>query len=97
MIDDRVRDVVGDHRPGTDACAADERVDRIAALDHAINMLQAALHVETAIFAKQRRAEDIADGIETANAGRDAASEIGMARRVSKTTIEHQLASGAGG
>ncbi|HEU0286097.1 MAG TPA: HNH endonuclease signature motif containing protein [Nocardioidaceae bacterium] len=92
MIDERVRELVGELRPGTDACRPDERVDRIAALDRAINILHAALSVETTAFAEQRRAEDVADGIAAGSAGRGAATELGMARRVSKETIEHQLA-----
>ena len=92
VIDEQVRRLVGDLRPGTDACPPDERVDRIAALDRAINSLHAALSVETAMFAEQRRAEDLADGIAADSAGRGAAVELGMARRVSKAAIEHQLA-----
>jgi hypothetical protein len=45
VIDNRVRELVGELRPGTDACPPDERVDRIAALDRAINILHAALSV----------------------------------------------------
>src|SRR5262245_29019429 len=92
VIDEQVRELVGGLRPGSDTCTPGERVDRIAALDRAINMLHAALNVETAVFAEQRRLEDLADGIGRDNAGRRAAIELGMARRVSKATIDHQLA-----
>lgn len=92
MIDEQVRELIGDLRPGCDISTPGERVDHIAALDRAINMLHAALNVETAVFAEQRRLEDLADGISRGNAGRGAAIELGMARRVSKATIDHQLA-----
>jgi hypothetical protein len=78
--------------PGTDACTPAERIDRIAELDHAINMMQVALSVETAAFAAQRRAEDLADGIPSDSAGRGVAVEVGMARRVSKAAVDYQLA-----
>lgn len=92
MIDERVRELVGELRPGTDACTPDDRMDRIGALDRAVNILHAALSVETAVFAEQRRAEDLAEGIAADSAGRGAAIELGMARRVSKASIDYHLA-----
>jgi Domain of unknown function (DUF222) len=92
VIDEVVRELVAELRPGTDACTPAERIDRIAAMDCGVAMLQAALSVEVAAFADQRRREDIADGVASESAGRGAAIEIAMARRVSKATVDHHLA-----
>jgi Domain of unknown function (DUF222) len=92
VIDEAVRALVSELAPGTDACTPAERIDRIAALDHTVNLVQAALSVETATYVEQRRREDIADGVPADSAGRGAAVEIAMARRVSKAAVDHHLA-----
>jgi hypothetical protein len=92
VIDEAVREAVAGFRPGDDACTPAERIDRIVALDRGVAMLQAALSVEMATFARQRRRADIADGMPIDSAGRGATVEVAMARRVSKATVEHHLA-----
>jgi hypothetical protein len=92
VIEEAVRALVSELAPGTDACTPAERIDRIAALDHTVNLVQAALSVETATYVEQRRLEDIADGVPADSAGRGAAVEIAMARRVSKAAVDHHLA-----
>jgi hypothetical protein len=91
VIEEAVRALVSELAPGTDACTPAERIDRIAALDHTVNLVQAALSVETATYVEQRRLEDIADGVPADSAGRGAAVEIAMARRVSEAAVDHHL------
>jgi hypothetical protein len=92
VIDDGVRELVAGMGPGSAACTPGERVDRIRALDRAVNMVQAALAAETVAFAAQRRRRDVVRGAPADEAGRGAAVEVAMARRVSKATVDHQLA-----
>jgi Domain of unknown function (DUF222) len=92
VIDAEVRALLAGLEPGGGGCAPGERVDRIQALDRAVNMVQAALSAETAAFAQQRRRADVARGAPTDVGGRGAPVEVAMARRVSKATIDHQLA-----
>jgi hypothetical protein len=92
VIDEDVRELLSALAPGVGSCTPAERIDRIKALDRAANMIQAALTAETAAFAQQRRGKDRAAGAPDDAAGRGAAFEIAMARRVSKATVDHQLA-----
>ncbi len=92
VIDRQVRELLVELRPGTDACTPSERIDRITALERMVNMAQAALTVETAAFAQQRRRADLAAGASVDSAGRGVADEIAMARRISKTAVNYQLA-----
>lgn len=69
-----------------------QQIDDIAELDHAVAMLQAALSVRMAAFATARRRKDLAHGGSLDTAGRGAPYEIALARRISKTSIDYQLA-----
>ncbi len=69
-----------------------QQIDDIAELDHAVAMLQAVLSVRMAAFAAARRREDVAHGGGLDAAGRGAAYEIALARRISKTSVDYQLA-----
>lgn len=92
MIDEDVRALLAELAPGSDSCTPTERIDRIAALDRAVHMTQAALAIESAALAEQRRRADLAAGASVESAGRGAALEIAMARRVSKAAVDYQLA-----
>ncbi|HYJ70528.1 MAG TPA: DUF222 domain-containing protein [Nocardioidaceae bacterium] len=48
--------------------------------------------IETVAFAEQRRRADLAGGASVDSAGRAAALEVAMARRVSKAAVDYQLA-----
>src|SRR5262245_11191319 len=92
MIEARVRELVGEVMSTGDSCVLKERLDRIGELDHAVAMLQAALSVEMAAFAADRRLEDLATGCSEDVAGRGAPFEIAMARHVSKAAVDYHLA-----
>jgi hypothetical protein len=92
MIEKRVRELVGEVLSADDSGAFNERLDRISELDHAVAMLQTALCVEMRAFAAARRQQDLAARSQEDVAGRGAPFEIAMARRVSKASIDFQLA-----
>jgi Domain of unknown function (DUF222) len=92
VIDGDVRALLSELAPGSDARTPAERIERITALDRAVHMTQAALAIETAAFAEQRRRGDIGAGASVESAGRGAALEVALARRVSKAAVDYQLA-----
>ena len=92
MIEGSVRELVGEVLSAGDSVALRQRLDRISELDHAVAMLQAAMSVEMTAFAAERRREDLAAGSSEDVAGRGAPFEIALARRISKASVDHQLA-----
>src|SRR5262245_5948426 len=92
VIEERVRGLVGEVVAAGRSRTLAQQIDDIAELDHAVAMLQAALSVRMAAFASARRREDIAHGGALDTAGRGAPYEIALARRISKTSVDYQLA-----
>lgn len=73
--------------PGT----ADAKVDRIAAWERVIAHAHARQALVIADFASQRACEDRAAGVTSAEAGKYAAEEVALARRVSPAAAGHQI------
>ena len=92
MIEARIRELVDEILSTTDSRSLEEQIDDIAELDRGAAMIQAALSVRMAAFAEGRRANDLSSGGSLDTAGRGASFEIAMARRVSKATVDHNLA-----
>src|SRR5262245_35292636 len=91
MIEGRVRELVAEVLAASDTWGPAERIDEIAGLEAAVGMFQALLNVEAAAYVDQRRAADKSAGIGAGSAG-GAPAEIAMARRVSRATVDYQLA-----
>lgn len=70
-------------------------IDRIADLERLINALQARQLLEIVAYTTRRRRADIANGAPSDQAGRRAATEVALARRVSTATVNHQVAFGS--
>ena len=92
MIEGSVRELVADIQSAADSWSPADRIDAIAELEAAIGMLQATLNVEAATYVDQRKVADRAAGSNVGLAGRGAPVEIAMARRVSRATVDYQLA-----
>jgi hypothetical protein len=87
-----VRGLVGEVVAAGRSRSLAQQIDDIAELYHAVAMLPAALSVRMATFAAARRREDLAHGGSLGTAGRGAPDEIALARRISKTSVDYQLA-----
>jgi hypothetical protein len=92
MIECQVRELVAEVMAPTGTRSLAEQVDDIAELNRADAMIQAALSVRMAAFAETRRRNDEARGAGADEAGRGASTEIALARRVSRATVDNQLA-----
>lgn len=69
-------------------------IDRIGDLERLISALQARQLLEVVAYTTRRRRADLADGAPSDQAGRRAATEVAMARRVSTATVQHQISFG---
>jgi hypothetical protein len=77
--------------PDRPAVSMAERIEQIAGLDRLIASLQARQLVVVNGLVEDRCGLDLADGVPVELAGREAAREIALARRVSPVTVTHQL------